>query len=306
MQNTNTSKIIFPLSLSMIGFAAALWGLDGVVLTPRLSNLNVLFVVFMLHALPFVVMNFLWFKRYQAFQSFDKKTIFSLIWVSVFGGALGTIAIVYALFLVHFQQLSVVVLLQKFQPVFAVILATLFLKERLTKNFILWGLVAVAGGYFLTFGLELPHLSADNQTAKAALFSLLASFSFASSTVFSKNILEKTDFITATFFRYGTTAVLMFFVVLFTGHLIDIKQVTTENWLIFALISVTTGTGAILLYYYGLKHVKASHSIIMELFFPVTTIVLDYFVNGNVLTPIQWISASVMIFAILKASWSKL
>ena len=34
--------------------AAALWGLDGVVLTPRLYELDVLFVVFLLHAVPFV------------------------------------------------------------------------------------------------------------------------------------------------------------------------------------------------------------------------------------------------------------
>jgi drug/metabolite transporter (DMT)-like permease len=94
----------------------------------------------------------------------------------------------------------------------------------------------------------------------------------------------------------------MLAVVLISGHLMEINQVTETNWWVLAIISVTTGTGAILLYYYGLKHVKASHSTLMELFFPITTIVLDYFVNGVMLSPIQWISASVMVFAILKAS----
>lgn len=305
MVENNVQKRLFSISLVMIGFAASLWGLDGVVLTPRLSNLNVLLVVFLLHALPFAVMNLFWFKRYSLLKTFDRKTVFSLVWVSVFGGALGTIAIVHALFLVNFQQLSVVVLLQKFQPIFAVVLATIFLKEQLTKNFMLWGLLAVVGGYFLTFGFQMPHIAISNQTAKAALYSLLASFSFASSTVFSKNILAQTDYISATFFRYGTTSVLMFFVVLIAGQFSGIQHSTTENWLIFAIISVTTGTGAILLYYYGLKYVKASYAILMELFFPITTIVLDYFVNHNVLSPLQWVSASVMVFAILKASLSK-
>ena len=36
--------------------AATLWGLDGVVLTPRLFNLSVPFVVFLLHAVPFLFM----------------------------------------------------------------------------------------------------------------------------------------------------------------------------------------------------------------------------------------------------------
>ena len=41
---------------ALICISAALWGLDGVVLTPRLSNLPVPFVVFLLHAVPFVLM----------------------------------------------------------------------------------------------------------------------------------------------------------------------------------------------------------------------------------------------------------
>ncbi len=302
MQPLSGDKKIYIISLSMIGLAAALWGLDGVVLTPRLNNLHVFLVVFLLHALPFLVMNFVLFKHYKELKKLDTKALYSLVWVSVFGGALGTITIVYALFIVNFQQLSVVVLLQKFQPVFAILLATILLKEKLSKNFLAWGVVAVLGGYLLTFGFHLPYLAEGNHTAQAALLSLLASFSFASSTVFSKNLLDKVNYISATFFRYGLTAFLMLAVVLISGHLMEINQVTETNWWVLAIISVTTGTGAILLYYYGLKHVKASHSTLMELFFPITTIVLDYFVNGVMLSPIQWISASVMVFAILKAS----
>lgn len=302
MQPLSGDKKIYIISLSMIGLAAALWGLDGVVLTPRLNNLHVFLVVFLLHALPFLVMNFVLFKHYKELKKLDTKALYSLVWVSVFGGALGTIAIVYALFIVNFQQLSVVVLLQKFQPVFAILLATILLKEKLSKNFLAWGIVAVLGGYLLTFGFHLPYLTEGNHTAQAALLSLLASFSFASSTVFSKNLLDKVNYISATFFRYGLTAILMLIVVLISGHLMEVSQVTETNWWVLAIISVTTGTGAILFYYYGLKHVKASHSTLMELFFPITTIVLDYFVNGVMLSPIQWISASVMVFAILKAS----
>ncbi len=304
MKPQTGDKKTFLISLSMIGLAAALWGLDGVVLTPRLNNLHVFLVVFLLHALPFLVMNVVLFKHYKELKKLDTKALYSLVWVSVFGGALGTITIVYALFIVNFQQLSVVVLLQKFQPVFAILLATILLKEKLSKNFLAWGLIAVLGGYLLTFGFHLPHLTNENNTTQAALLSLLASFSFASSTVFSKNLLDKVNYISATFFRYGLTAILMLFVVLISGHLREVSQVTETNWMVLGIISATTGTGAILLYYYGLKHVKASHSTLMELFFPITTIVLDYFVNGAILSPIQWVSASLMVFAILKASAS--
>ncbi len=49
------------IGAALICVSAALWGVDGVVLTPRLSNLSVPFVVFLLHAVPFALMQpFLW------------------------------------------------------------------------------------------------------------------------------------------------------------------------------------------------------------------------------------------------------
>jgi drug/metabolite transporter (DMT)-like permease len=37
----------------------------------------------------------------------------------------------------------------------------------------------------------------------------------------------------------------------------------------------------------------------MELFFPMSAVIFDYFINGHVLSTVQWISAAVMIFAII-------
>ncbi|MBD3871442.1 MAG: EamA/RhaT family transporter, partial [Acidobacteria bacterium] len=103
--------------------SAALWGLDGVVLTPRLSNLQVPFVVFLLHAIPFVLMQPFLHSTYRRLRRMTAKGWSALALVAFTGGFLGTMAIVKALFLVDFNQLSVVVLLQKLQPVFALALA---------------------------------------------------------------------------------------------------------------------------------------------------------------------------------------
>jgi len=290
------------VGMVLIGLASILWGLDGVVLTPRLGNLNVVFVVFVLHAIPFALMNLFLFPRYKELKKLDSKDRISLLIVSVFGGALGTIAIVKALFLVNFQQLSVVVLLQKFQPVFVIILVSLFFKEKLSKRFMLWATIAIIAGYFLTFGFEAPNFSTDGTTIKAMLLSLFAAFSFGSSTVFSKNILKKIDFVSATFFRYGTTALLILPFIISLGLFSELNLVTEENWWVIIIIALTTGSGAILLYYNGLKYVKASVSTILELFFPLSAILFDYFINGNLLSTVQWFSAGVMIFAIIKAN----
>ena len=51
------------------------------------------------------------------------------------------------------------------------------------------------------------------------------------------------------------------------------------------------------LYYFGLKRLKASQATILELFRPLSAILLDYFINGNILTPIQIWATVVLLFA---------
>jgi drug/metabolite transporter (DMT)-like permease len=283
-----------------VSVAAAMWGLDGVVLTPRLYNLDVRWVVFVLHLIPFILMNIFFYKEYKHLLSLTKADWLTFFLISLFGGAIGTIAIVKALFLVNFHNLSVIVLLQKLQPVFAISLASILLKEKLQKYFILWASLAIVASYFLTFGLSFPDFHQDRNTIYAVLLSLLAAFSFGSSTVFSKKILTKYTFPTATFFRYGITTAIMLFVVLVSGTYDQFSKTTSENWLFFLIISFTTGSGAIYLYYYGLVRIRAIMATIAELFFPVSAIFFDYFVNGKILSTVQWIAAVIMIFAIVK------
>lgn len=283
-----------------ISISAILWGFDGVVLTPRLFNLNVIYVVFMLHLIPFVLMNIFLSKQYLQLKLFVRQDFITFFLVALFGGAIGTIAIVKALFLVNFQQLSVVVLLQKLQPIFAILLARLLLKEKLGSSFGIWATLAIISSYFLTFGFSLPNLKTDSNTLYAALFALLAAFSFGSSTVFSKKILLNQNFITATFYRYFFTTVIMLVLVVATGQYVEIYNTTQTNWLFLVIIGITTGSGAIFIYYYGLRRVKAIIATISELLFPISAILFDYLINGSILSPVQLFSAAVMVFSIIQ------
>ena len=285
--------------------AATLWGLDGVVLTPRLYTLDIGLVVFIFHALPFLIMNIFMFREYRHLKNFTKEDVLIFFLLSLLGGAVGTLAIVKALFLVNFKALTIVVLLQKLQPVFAITLAALLLGKKLKRNFILWSALAITAGYFLTFGLRIPDFETHSQTALAAGFSLLAAFAFGSSTVLSKKVLRKFSFFTATFYRYAFTSVIMLLFVLSTGVFKHIPEITGIQWTIFTVIGITTGSGAIFLYYFGLTRIRAMLATICELCFPVSAIFFDYFINHRVLSPVQWVSAAVLIFAILKLSLQK-
>ena len=285
-----------------ISISAILWGFDGVVLTPRLYNLDVVYVVFMLHLIPFILMNLFLFKQYNQLKLFVRQDFIIMLLIASFGGVLGTIAIVKALFLVNFEQLTVVVLLQKLQPIFAILLAAILLKEKIKKNFVIWASIAIIASYFLTFGLNLPDFQSntDSNILYASLFAILAAFSFGSSTVFSKRFLLNHNFITATFYRYGFTTVILFIYLIIFGKYIEFQQTTPTNWLYFIIIGLTTGSGAIFIYYYGLRRVKAIIATISELLFPISAIFFDYIVNSSILSPIQFVSAAIMVFAIIR------
>lgn len=288
-----------------ISISAIMWGLDGIVLTPQLYNLNIGFVVFIVHFIPFIIMNLFLFREYRYLSILTWNDILLLILVAFLGGALGTLAIVKALFLVEFQSLSVVVLLQKLQPVFAIALAYFFLKEKMRENFYLWAGIAIVASYFLTFGFRLPDFSTGTNTALAAGYSLVAAFAFGAATVAGKGVLRKLSFYAATFYRYGFTSIIMLVFISFTGHLREFEVVTPHNWLIILIISLTVGSGAIFLYYYGLRKVPAMLSTIFELFFPLSAIIFDYLFNNRLLSPVQWISAAVMLYAIVRLSLSR-
>ncbi len=298
------NKTVF-IGAMAICVAATLWGLDGVVLTPRLYSLDIGLVVFIFHALPFLLMNIFMYREYRHIRHFSSGDVLMFFLLSLLGGAVGTLAIVKALFLVNFKALTVIVLLQKLQPVFAITLAALILGEKLKRNFLLWSALAIVAGYFLTFGFRLPDFQSGNNTALAAGFSLLAAFAFGSSTVFSKKVLRKYSFFTATFYRYAFTSIIMLLFVLSTGTLNHIPEITGFQWSIFVVIGITTGSGAIFLYYFGLTRIRAMLATICELCFPVSAILFDYMVNNRILSFVQWISALVLVFAILKLSLQK-
>jgi len=244
-------------------------------------------------------------KKLSSLRYLKKKDWLAFFGVALLGGAIGTMAITKALFYVNFVNLSVVILLQKLQPVFAISLATVLLKEKLPKEFFLWAGLAIIGAYFMTFGLSAPNFSTGDKTTIAALFALLAAFSFSSSTVLSKRALRNVDYEMGTYLRFLFASIIMFIISATTGDIYSVAIVTPKQIIIFLIIAFTTGGAAIFLYYYGLKRISASVASICELAFPLTAVVLEYFVHGNILSPIQWMGAAVLLISILKVSGIK-
>ncbi len=282
--------------------AASFWGIDSILLRPHLYTLPVPLVVFLESTIVAILLTPILFKKYINLKKLKIKDFLAFFGVALFGGALGTMAITKALFYVDYVNLSVVVLMQKLQPVFAIILATLLLKEKLPKDFMKWATLSIIGAFLMTFGLNIPNLDTGDHTLAAALFALLAAFSFGFSTVLSKRALKNITYEIGTYLRFVTTSIIMFFTVLLVGDFSVIKEVTEFQWIIFGIIAFTSGGFAIFLYYYGLKRISASVATIAELSFPLTAILLEYFLHDNLLDWLQWIGTIILIYSIIRVS----
>ena len=239
-------KILPPLA---VVFAALLWSVDGF-LRQELYSISSFLVVTLEHAfgallfLPFLI------KAWPEIKKLGQRGWISVLWISICGGILGTYFYTKALSYIDYIDLSVVVLLQKLQPIFAISLAAIILKEKLTQRFIGLALVAMLGAYLVTFGTT-SIADWDDKTLIAALLATLAAFSWGSSTVLGKHALNRLPFTAVTALRLSLTAVFALIIFTVTSDGFGTLDLTTHQWRNLIIIVMSTGAVALFIYYLG-------------------------------------------------------
>lgn len=282
-------------------FAALLWSLDGL-LRQSLYSLPPPVIVFWEHVLGAIFLLFFLIKKYRELGKMTKKEWLSIILVSFFSGALGTIFYTAALGKVNYIQFSVVVLLQQLQPIWAISTAAILLHEQISKRFIMWSSLAIIASYFVTFRDLRINLSSGNGTVIAALLALGAGMMWAVSTSLSKITLKKVSFELATFLRFVIAPAFALVLIVLFGQMDKVVTITTKQWITLLTITFSTGMVALLIYYKGLKHTPAKISAICELIWPVSAIVIDYVYFHRPLTSIQLIAAFVVLISIIQVA----
>ena len=197
--------------LAVIG-AAILWSLDGYI-RQNLFALPSFLIISLEHVIGAIIFFPLLIKGWAEIYTLSQRGWISVLWISICGGVLGTFFYTKALSYVEYIDLSVVVLLQKLQPFFAIALAAIILREKITKRFFILALTAVVGGYLITFGNN-PIANWNDKTIIAALLALLAAFSWGSSTVLGKHALNQISFMTITALRLTITAAITLFIII--------------------------------------------------------------------------------------------
>ncbi len=287
-----------PVGPILIIVAAILWALDGII-RRNLYSLPPISIIFFEHIIGLVILLPFAYK-YLFKEKIGKREWFLLFVIALLSGLLGTLWFTTALLKVHFISFSVVFLLQKLQPLFAISSARVFLKEKISIQYIPWAMLALLSAYFVTFKDGVINMDTGEGTVIAALYALGASFAWGTSTTFSKMLLNKVHTKVATFYRFLFTCIMAFVVILFTQKFSMITLPTIPQWGLFVLIALSTGMVALYIYYKGLSKTPVHISTILELAFPFIAILIDMKLYNSYLSVSQWIATVVLVYSIYR------
>lgn len=282
-------------------FAAFLWSLDSL-LRRSLYTLPALSIVFYEHAFGTLILFPVLIKNIAELTKLKIQEIFSFVWIAVLGGIFGTFFYTAALAQIKFIPFSVVVLLQQVEPVFAIALAAIILKEKITQRYLFFAFMALVGAYMISFKDLVINFSTGRGTIIAAALALGAAFSWGSSTVFGRHVLYKVNFHTAAALRFLLTSLFCIPALLLFKQFVSIADLSRQQLLTLIAITFSTGMVALLIYYYGLKKVEAKISTICEMFFPLSAIFIDIVAFKTELTVSQLVGAVILLLAIYNVS----
>lgn len=310
---TNSKINLGPL---YIAFAAFLWATDVFVRGQFKDVLKSTHVVLFEHIIIVLAISPVFLKYAGELRSFNKNDWFALLFIGIGGSALATVFLTMGYFMgdYPYQYVAVVAFLQQFQPIVAIGLAHLLLKEKLPRYYYLFTLVAIIGVFmiFLPFmtnysnklsDLHLVFDAASNSTGLVAgLLGLLAAILWGASTVFGRYLLEhretKLTYFQMTSYRFVVALIfLLIFSPLYDG-LPAVGNLATGSVILALLyMALIPGLLSLISYYFGLKTTHASIATVFELTYPLSLFVLMPLLQVAFVAHIQIYGAIVLIFA---------
>jgi len=282
------------LGVGAVLLAAVLWGLDGYLRT-ILYSLPPLTIIFAEHAIGTVIAISLLIAFRKKLKVLTKKQKIAITVVALVSGVGGTLLFTAALQQTQFIPFSVVFLLQQLEPFFAIAGASILLKEKLNKRFVVLAIVALVGGYMVSFPNLTVNFATGASTAIAALMAIGAAAAWGSSTAISKYALKDTYWLQVTGIRFGLATLFSGVALLIFPVANAVSQINPEQFNLLLGIALSTGFVALALYYFGLQRVRASRVTILELAFPLTAVIAGFlFFDQQALTITQWLGAAIL------------
>lgn len=286
------------MGIFFIILACTTWAIDTLIRYPLLGEVSALQIVSAEHLVLALVFAPYFFKSFSRIWKAQIGHVFSFVVIGALGSALGTLA-----FTAAFSKInpSLVILLQKLQPLIAVGLARVVLKEPLQKKFLLWASLCLVGGVLISYQdifpglMQLDFSSSLNDNAMwGYLLTMIAVVSWGASTVFGKKLenegYSELDIMGG---RFWIGALVLAPILISQGQSLPTD---IDVWpKILALVGIS-GLLGMWLYYRGLKKLPARLCALAEMFFPFCAVAVNWFFLGKTLDITQLVGGGLLLF----------
>jgi drug/metabolite transporter (DMT)-like permease len=290
----------FNWGILLVALGASLWGTDALLrvpLLPIMSSPAIVLaehVVLLVYALPAVVLGWPVVRRLRPVQ-----------WGAVLLIGWGASGLATVLFTEAFKlgDPTTVILLQKAQPLFAIILARLALGERLTATYWPAFALAMAGAYLLAFNSLDPFWRLPTAPVLAAVYAIGSALLWGAGTVLGRFMLADLPFHTLTGLRFLVALPFLAVISLPQGGLPQMAAGFTQEPVNLILLSLIPGLAGLLFYYRGLRGTPASVATLAELAFPFTAVLIGWLFLNRLPTVTQFIGFGLLWTALLALTW---
>lgn len=281
----------------VVALAACLWGTSAIFRDPLAGSYDAATLVMYEHLILVLVL-LPWLL--PALRAWRRAPVRVQLAAAMIGA--GSSALATTLFTAAFRLGDPITpqILQKMQPVVAVVLAAVLLRERLRPRYLWFAVPALIGAWLTAFPDPLSVRVAD---AQAALLALGAASLWAGGTVFGRfvdgHVGPRHTLVLR--FAFGLPAAAI--IVAGTGSSLTLPAQALPQ---VALLALIPGLAALALYYVGLQHTPASRATLAELMFPVTAAVVGVSVLGGSLVWSQWLGSAVIIATVTALAWNEI
>lgn len=277
-------------AVALVAVGAAMWGTDGALRAPLVSRWSPWTIVLYEHLILSAVVIAPLLRRRQVVRRIPPRGWVAIVGVSWGGSALATLAFTAAF---QYGNPDVVVLLQKTQPLWALIAAGSLLGERPRASLAPLAVCALLGTYLLSFGWTGPVSAFSGAQGKAAVLALGAAALWGMATALGRSALQHTAPDTLTGLRFVVAVPLLAVIAAMHGAL-GAPASAQLDWVRLLLLAFIPGLAGLLLYYRGLRRTPASIATFAELAFPATALVVNYLALGATIDGTQIVGFGVL------------
>jgi drug/metabolite transporter (DMT)-like permease len=272
----------------LVAAGAALWGTDGLFRRTLALELPAPVVVFWEHLILVAVTVPFLIRFLRNRPRLSGRDWVALIFVGAGASAVATILFTEAF---TYGNPTTPLLIQKIQPVVAVLGAYLLLGERLLPRYGWYFVFALTGAYLIAF--QDPTSVSVDQLAPA-LLALGAAALWGMGTVLGRHLTAKipTNQLTSLRFAIGLPTALV--ILLLRNQATTALDVSPSEFWALLLLSLIPGLAALMVYYKGLSRTPASTATLAELAFPLTAILIGWAVFDTVPSTTQWIGIGLL------------